>query len=83
MGSCEDPIKAYREFVMQGNDEETVEFHKSGRIGVVFGSEFFRSWVFDDLMPQLKNEKRSRVITPDLSMQSVICAVASFYMKCA
>lgn len=50
-------MAAYREFVMQGNDEETVKFHKSGRAGAVFGSDSFKSWVYDELMPELSDEK--------------------------
>jgi putative transposase len=73
------PVAAYREFVMQGNDEQTVEFHKKGKIGAVFGCDLFKSWVFDDLLPQLKNEKKSRVIQPNLTMDAVILVVANFY----
>lgn len=79
MGKTVDPIASYREFVRQGNDEEAVKFHKSGRIGLVFGSDLFKSWVFDDLMPRLKEEKKTRAITPNLSIESVILAVAEFY----
>lgn len=79
LGTCDNPVAAYREFVMQGNDEETVKFHKSGRIGAVFGSDSFKNWVFDDLIPQLKDEKKVRAITPNLAMDTVIVAVASFY----
>lgn len=79
LGTSAENIAAYREFVMQGNDEETVKFHKGSRIGAVFGSEQFKSWVFDDLMPQLKEERRSRLIIPNLSTESVIQAVARFY----
>jgi hypothetical protein len=61
---------------MQGNDEQTVEFHKKGKYGAVFGCDLFKSWVFDDLLPQLKNEKKSRVIQPNLTKDAVILVVA-------
>ena len=83
LGKTIDPIASYREFIMQGNDKETVKFHKSGRIGSVFGSDLFKSWVFDDLMPQLKDVKRTRAITPNLSIERVILAVAGFYQVAA
>lgn len=79
LGSFVNPVVTYHEFVMQGNDEETVKFHKSSRIGAVFSSDRFKNWVFDDLMPQLKDEKRSRAITPNLSIDKVIHAVAHYY----
>ncbi|NQZ05555.1 MAG: transposase [Algicola sp.] len=79
LGTTVELTTSYREFVKQGNDEETVKFHKSGKIGAVFGSEVFKSWVYDDLMPQLKIEKRCCAITPNLTIDSVIVAVADFY----
>jgi putative transposase len=52
---------------------------KKEKIGAVFGCDLFKSWVFDDLLPQLKNEKKSRVIQPNLTMDAVILVVANFY----
>jgi hypothetical protein len=45
----------------------------------VFGCDLFKRWVFDHLLPQLKNEKKSRVIQPNLTMDAVILVVANFY----
>lgn len=79
LGENVESITAYSEFVLQGNDEHTVKFHKSDKIGAVFGSDLFKSWVFDDLLPQLKSEKRTCAIVPNLTMDVVISAVAALY----
>ena len=42
----------YQAFVMRGSDEETISFHKKGQSGAVFGSNLFKEWIFDELLPE-------------------------------
>ena len=73
------PFDDYRKFVMLGVDEETAKFHQKGRTGAIFGDEHFKQWVFDELMPQLKAERKSREIQPNLTIEQVVIGIASFY----
>ncbi|MFT4929044.1 MAG: putative transposase [Phenylobacterium sp.] len=45
----------------------------------IFGDETFKQWIFDELMPQLAAEGKSRVIQPNLSMPIVVEGVAAYY----
>ena len=72
-------IGAYRQFVMQGSDEATIAFHQTGNTGAVFGSDNFKSWVFDELLPELAVEQKDRVIRPNLLVQTICLTVAQFY----
>jgi hypothetical protein len=35
---------------MEGSDDEPCKFHQKGNAGAVFGSDAFKTWVFDELM---------------------------------
>ncbi|GAC18143.1 transposase [Paraglaciecola arctica] len=71
--------KDYRKFVMQGIDEQTATFHRKGNMSAVFGDEAFKKWVYDELLPELTAEGKSRVIQPNLTIQQVTEAVAAYY----
>lgn len=75
----DNPIESYREYVMQGSDDETITFHKKGNTGAVFGSDDFKSWVFDELLPPIQSERKTRIIRPNLSLEAVGKAVSHFY----
>ena len=79
LGRTPNTITGYREFVLQDNDEQTVTFHKNSKIGAIFGSDLFKRWVFDVLLPQLKSENKIRVLVPDLAIETVVNAVSKFY----
>jgi chromosomal replication initiation ATPase DnaA len=64
---------------LQGNDKETVKFHQQGNTGAVFGSNGFKGWVYDELLPELVAEQKSRLIRPSLSIETVSQAVAQYY----
>ena len=48
-------------------------------MGAVFGDETFKQWVFDELLPELTAEKKTRVIRPKVSINDVVNKVAVFY----
>jgi putative transposase len=83
------PFEGYRHYVMRGVDEQTKRFHTKGNMGTIFGDETFKLWVFDELMPQLAAEGKSRMIQPNLSRPKVVQGVGVYYnttlealMKC-
>ena len=71
--------KGYSDFVMQDVDEETEKFHRKGNMAAVFGGKAFKEWVYEELLPELAAEGRSRVVQPDLTMQQVTDGVAAYY----
>lgn len=79
MLSHKQQYRDYSEFVMQGVDEETEKFHKKGNMAAVFGDEGFKEWVYEELLPELAAEGKSRVVRPDLTTQQVTNGVAAYY----
>ena len=71
--------KGYNDFVMQGVDEETAKFHRKGNMAGIFGDAAFKEWVYEELLPELTAEGKSRVVQPDLTMQQVTDGVAAYY----
>ena len=71
--------KGYSDFVMQGVDEETETFQRKGNMAAVFGDAAFKEWVYEELLPELAAEAKSRVVQPDLTMQQVTDGVAAYY----
>jgi putative transposase len=71
--------RGYNHFVMQGVDEETEHFHHKGNIAAIFGDDTFKEWVYEELLPTLEAEGKSRLIRPNLTMQFVTEAVATHY----
>ena len=75
----QDMVFDLRQFILHGNDKETVEFHKSKRTGSIFGSKTFKSWIYEELLTNLAAETKSRVIQPNQSIETVVNAVAKHY----
>ena len=48
-------------------------------MSAIFGDERFKQWVFDDLLPQLAAENKSRIIAPNITMLNIINFVAQTY----
>ena len=64
---------------MQGIDKQTETFHRKGNMSAVFGDEGFKKWVYEELLPELTAEGKSRVIQPNLTIQQVTETVAAYY----
>jgi hypothetical protein len=75
----EDKYKGYSNDVLAGVDEETAKFYSKGNMGSIIGDKGFREWVYEELLPQLAAEQKSRVIQPDLTMGQVISVVANYF----
>jgi len=72
-------FKAYMNYVMQGTDEETAGFYQKGNLAGVMGDKDFREWVYDELLPELETEDKSRIIRPDITMDDVTQCVTKAY----
>ena len=69
----------YQVFVMRGSDEETISFHKKGQSGAVFGSNLFKEWIFDELLPELEVESKTKVVQSGISLARIVKHVCRFY----
>ena len=75
-------FKGYRNYVMQGVDEETAQFYQKGNLAAIIGNKDFKGWVYEKLLPTLAAEEKSRVIQPDLTMEDITNNVALNYGTC-
>jgi putative transposase len=75
----EDKHKGYANYVMAGVDAETAQLYSKGNMASIIGDKGFREWVYEELLPQLAAEEKSRVIQPDLTMGQVISVVANYF----
>ena len=75
----EDKYKGYANYVMAGVDEETAQFYCKGNMARIIGDKGFREWVYEELLPELAAEQKSRVIQPDVTMGQVISVVANYF----
>ena len=64
---------------MRGSDEETISFHKKGQSGAVFGSNLFKEWIFDELLPELEVESKTKVVQSGISLARIVKHVCRFY----
>ena len=71
--------KGYSNFVSQGVDEQTAKFYRKDNMAAVFGDDDFKEWVYDELLPELTVEGKSRVVQPNLTMEAVTEGVAAYY----
>jgi putative transposase len=53
------PFSGYRNYVWQGVDEDTKDFHEKGKMGAIFGDETFKQWVYDELLPSSRQKGRA------------------------
>jgi hypothetical protein len=54
-------------------------FHRKGNMAAILGDKSFKEWVYEELLPELGAERKSRVVQPDLTMQQVTDGVAAYY----
>jgi len=74
-------FKAYAEFVKQGVDDDTAKFYGKGHIAAIFGDKEFQGWVYDELLPELAAEEKSRVIQPNTTLKEMTDLVAKKFQK--
>jgi len=74
--------KGYEDYVKQGIDEEMAQFYQRGNLRAIIGDKDFKGWVYEELLPELASEEKSRVIQPDLTMDEITEGVALSYGTC-
>jgi len=71
--------RGYARYVMEGVDEETAHYYQRGNRAAIMGGQDFKSWVYDELLPDLEAEEKGRVILPSRTMDTIVSGVARAY----
>ena len=74
-----DRFEGYRQFVAKGVDENTANFYGKNNYATIIGDQDFKEWIYDELLPELELEQKSRLVHPDTDLAEVIKGVACFY----
>ena len=76
MLGCKHHYKGYADYVTKGVDEDTARYYQRGNMAAIIGDKDFKAWVYEQLLPDLEMEKKSRVIEPDITMPTIVNSVA-------
>ena len=71
--------KGYAAFVLKGVDEEIAQYYNRGNIATIIGDKNFKTWVYEELLPELESEEKGRTLLPDNSMGTIVREVAKLY----
>jgi putative transposase len=79
LGHNDDHFAGYRRFVAKGVDENTASFYSKDNYAAIIGDKGFKAWIYEELLPELAIEQKSRLIHPDTELGEVTEGVARFY----
>jgi len=71
--------KGYATYVAVGVDEDTKRFYNRDNYAAIIGEKDFKTWVYEDLLPELEAEKKGRVILQGVAMEEIVSGVARAY----
>ena len=71
--------KGYANYVLNGVDEETVRYYQRANTPAIIGDKDFKTWVYDELLPELEAQEKAQVILPGISMEAIVQGVASVW----
>ena len=74
-----DRCEGYRKFVANGVDENMANFYSTNNCATIIGDQGFKEWIYDELLPELKLEQKSRLVHPDTGLAEVVQGVSCFY----
>ena len=69
----------YTNYVRAGVDEPTAAFYRQGNMASHIVDKGAKEWFYEESLPELAAEDKSKVIQPDLTMEQVIAGVAGNY----
>ena len=72
-------FEGYRKFVAKGVDESMANFYSKNNYATIIGDQGFKEWIYDELLPELKLEQKSRLVHPDTGLAEVVQGVSCFY----
>lgn len=73
----------YRAFIEQGVDDETLAWYRRGNRPAVIGGDGFKTWLYDEKLPEWDAEKRVARLSPTLTVTDVTAKVAKVYGETA
>ncbi len=71
--------QGYARYVMQGMDDDILRYYQRGNLASIIGGKDFRTWVYDNLLPELEAQEKGRRIQPDMTMAMIVKGVARFF----
>jgi len=71
--------RGYAEYVNHETDEELMTFYNKGNIATVIGDRAFKSWLHEQVLPQIDAEQKARITHSEVSMAHVTSATAKYY----
>ncbi len=71
--------KGYANYVLAGIDEETAQFYNKGNQAAVMGDKAFKSWVSDELLPDLEAGEKLSLLHPTITMRDITAIIAKNY----
>ena len=60
-------------------DEDVLKYYRRGNQAYIVGDNAFRSWIYEELLPNLEVEERAVAIHPLISMEQVVNSVAIYF----
>jgi len=66
----------YEKYIELGVDEQTEKFYQRGNIARIVGDKDFKAWLYDELLPELEAEEKSRLIDSAILMITIVKIVS-------
>lgn len=71
--------RGYANYVEDGVDAELSRLYERGNLPGVMGSVGYREWVYEELLPELEAEQKTRVIYPVMELDVITQGVATYF----
>lgn len=71
--------KGYATYISQGIDEETAQIYNKGNQASIIGDKRFKSWVYEELLPELEAEDKGRILQSNITITDITRAIAELY----
>ena len=66
----------YANYVTQGVDEETAQHYQRGNMAAIIGDKDFKSWVYEELLPELNAEEKGQLILTGIAIKTIVEGIA-------
>jgi len=73
--------RGYADFVHEGIDPEIQQYYNKRNVASVLGDKAFKSWLHDDVLPEITSEEKAKITHTDTSMADIIVAVSRHYRQ--
>ncbi len=71
--------QAYKNYVLEGIDEDIAQYYNKGNQASIIGSKDFREMIYEEELGQTEAEKKANIIKPDQTIAEITGNVAKYY----